>query len=164
MTDNTSVYSAAFRRLRRFYPGGSTYYAHQRLLERTQWLSPEELAAWQLLGLQGIVKHAYENVPFYRDLYGRVGAEPGDIRSIEDFEALPFLTREDVREHLEEMVAPSLRDQALPNSTGGSTGHAHAVLPREGVRLVGPRAGAACARLVRGPRRRQTGAGLGREP
>jgi phenylacetate-CoA ligase len=122
LSDSTDMYSTAFRALRRFYPGGGTYYARQRLLARTQWLSHEELAAWQLLGLQGIVKHAYENVPFYRELYGRAGAEPEDIRTFEDFEALPFLTREDVREHLEDLVAPALRDQALPNSTGGSTG------------------------------------------
>src|SRR5690606_16994821 len=108
-TDDHSVYSAAYSALRNCYPGGVELRRRQRLLERTQWLSPDELQAWQLEGLQRIVRHAYDNVPFYRELYTREQVHPSDIRSIEDFQALPFLTRDHVREHLERLVAPALR-------------------------------------------------------
>jgi phenylacetate-CoA ligase len=85
-------------------------------------MSLEELRAWQLERLQGLIWHAYENVPFYHDLYRRLQIHPSDIRSLKDFQSLPFLTRDDVNSHLERLVAPSLRHQAVPNSTGGSTG------------------------------------------
>lgn len=120
--DNVSAYSTAYRALRRCYPGGSISRRRRRLLEQTQWLAPGELEAWQLEGLRRIVRHAYEHVPFYRELYTREQVHPSDVRTIRDFQALPFLTRDHVREHLERLVAPALRSRALPNSTGGSTG------------------------------------------
>ena len=116
------MYSSLYRTSRRYWRGGATYHRRQHELENTQWMAPDELEAWQLARLQRLVRYACENVPYYRDLYGRLDIHPGDIRSLKDFQSLPFLTRDDVNEHLEEMVAPALRDRAVANSTGGSTG------------------------------------------
>ena len=116
------MYSSVYRLSRRYWRGGADYYRRQSELEDTQWMTPDELAVWQLARLKRMVRHACENVPYYRDLYGRLDIHPDDIRSVSDFQSLPFLTRDDVNEHLEEMVAPGLRDRAVANSTGGSTG------------------------------------------
>lgn len=116
------MYSTLYRTMRLFWPGGLETRQHLCELERTQWLSRPELEAWQLRRIQRLVKHAYEHVPYYRARYQREDIHPEDIKSLEDFQALPLLTRDDVNNHLDELVAPDFRGKLYPESTGGSTG------------------------------------------
>ena len=117
------MYPAIYRTMRLFLPGGLETRRHLRELERTQWLSEDELRALQLAKIQRLVQHAYEHVPFYRERYQRAGIHPQDIKSLEDFQALPFLTREDVKNNLEALVADNFPRHKLDRSeTGGSTG------------------------------------------
>ena len=62
-----------------------------RLL-RQQWLSPEDLAELQRRKLVAMVRHAYEEVPYYRELFDSVGATPGDIRAAGDLRHIPTTT------------------------------------------------------------------------
>lgn len=116
------MYAPLYRQVRNYYSGGNVKQQRLAELEKTQWLSPQALQAWQLERVQRMVKYAYEHVPYYRERYQQLGICPEDIRSWKDFEALPFLTRADVNENLQALVSPELRSIALPNSTGGSTG------------------------------------------
>ena len=117
------MYPAIYRTVRLFLPGGMETRREFRELKRTQWLSEDELRALQLARVQRLVKHAYEQVPFYRERYQSAGVHPEDIKSLEDFEALPFLTRQDVRDNWKRMVAQNFPRQELQKSeTGGSTG------------------------------------------
>jgi phenylacetate-CoA ligase len=117
------MYPVIYRTARLLWPGGSETRRHLRELERTQWLSKNELQAFQLTRLQQLVKHAYEQVPFYRERYQSAGIHPRDIKSLEDFEALPFLTRQDVLNNLDALIAENYpRSKLYPNETGGSTG------------------------------------------
>lgn len=116
------MYSQLYRWARQLYPGGKVLNQRLKELERTQWLSQERLEAWQLERIQKVVKYAYDHVPYYHDKYQRMGISPEDIVSFEDFQSLPFLTRDDVNNNLESLVSPELRSIARSNSTGGSTG------------------------------------------
>lgn len=116
------MYSTLYRAMRLFWPGGLETRRHLRELERTQWLSRSELEAWQLEKIQRLVKCAYENVPYYRERYQGEDIHPEDIKSLQDFQALPFLTREDVNNQLDALVSPDFRGRLHPDSTGGSTG------------------------------------------
>jgi phenylacetate-CoA ligase len=119
----SKMYSAIYRTMRLFWSGGLETRRHLRELERTQWLSEDELRALQLAKIQQLVKHAYEHVPFYRERYQRAGIHPEDIKSLEDFHALPFLTREDEKNNLEALVAQNFpRHELYKTETGGSTG------------------------------------------
>lgn len=60
--------------------------------------SEEELSRIQLEGLRWTVRHAFENSPFYRRRLGGEGGRPPEIRRLEDLEALPFTTADDLRE------------------------------------------------------------------
>lgn len=62
-------------------------------------LSREELEALQLERLQWTVRHAYENVPFYREKFEQCGVHPDDIRTLADIERLPFTTKDDLRQN-----------------------------------------------------------------
>jgi phenylacetate-CoA ligase len=111
-----------YRAMRLFWSGGLETQRHLRELERTQWLSRPELEARQLGKLQQVVKYACEHVPYYRERYRREDIHPEDVKSLKDFQALPFLTREDVNNHLDALVSPDFRGKLYPNGTGGSTG------------------------------------------
>ncbi len=117
------MYSAIYRKLRLFWPGGLETQRHLQELVRTQWLSEDELESIQLTRIQRLVKHAYDQVPFYRERYQRAGIRPEDVKTLEDFQAVPFLTREDVQNNLDALVAQNFPRRALyANETGGSTG------------------------------------------
>ncbi|HNT76271.1 MAG TPA: hypothetical protein PKH77_14750 [Anaerolineae bacterium] len=117
------MYPTVYRATRLLWPGGMETRRHLRELERTQWLSRDELQQVQLGKLQRLVQHAYDNVPFYHEKYQQAGIHPRDIRSLADFQALPFLTREEVRANLPALTARNFeRDKLFPNETGGSTG------------------------------------------
>jgi len=116
------MYSIIYRTLRLLWPGGLETRRHLRELQGTQWLSRSELEAWQLERIQRLVKYAYEHVPYYRQRYQREDIHPEDIKSLKDFQALPFLTKEEVNNHLDALVSSDFRTRIHPNHTGGSTG------------------------------------------
>ncbi|MCF8216366.1 MAG: phenylacetate--CoA ligase [Chlorobium sp.] len=67
--------------------------AHYECMER------EELRNLQGERLQAMVEKVYFNVPFYRLKLQEKGIEPGDIRTIDDLQKLPFTTKQDLRDN-----------------------------------------------------------------
>jgi phenylacetate-CoA ligase len=65
-------------------------------LRSRRTISADERSSWLLTRLQYLVAHAYGTVPFYHRLYQSVGFEPGDLKSLEDFSALPIVTKADL--------------------------------------------------------------------
>jgi phenylacetate-CoA ligase len=57
----------------------------------------EELAAFQLAGLQWPVRHAWEGSPFYRSRFEKAGVTPESIRSLDDLKRLPFVTAQELQ-------------------------------------------------------------------
>jgi phenylacetate-CoA ligase len=51
----------------------------------------------QMERLQQTVKHVYENVPLYKERFDAKGITPGDIKTLEDLELLPFTVKDDLR-------------------------------------------------------------------
>lgn len=116
------MYSKLYRMTRLFWPGGWENYRNLREIEHTQWLPRPELEAWQFERLKKVVEYAYEHVPFYQERYQHLDIHPEDIKSMQDFQALPFLTKEDIKNNLDKLVSPDFRGKLYPNETGGSTG------------------------------------------
>jgi phenylacetate-CoA ligase len=101
---------------------GRSYHRLSKFLEQSQWWPPERLREFQWKELQKLLTIAFESVPFYQRKYAAAGARLEDIRSWEDFQHLPVLTREEVNQHREELFPSSLTAEKLPHATGGSTG------------------------------------------
>jgi phenylacetate-CoA ligase len=94
-----------------------------RQFERTQWLSADDLRTLQLARLQGLLRHAYQQCPFYRRGFDQARFHPDDLRSLEDLRALPPLEKREIQDHRDELVARNWpRADLIPNQTGGSTG------------------------------------------
>ena len=94
-----------------------------RELERSQWLSPEEITKLQNEKLAEITRYAYDTVPFYKRLFNDRGMKPSDVQTIDDLPRLPILTKEDMRKNLDDLVSSDYKKSELVEaSSSGSTG------------------------------------------
>ena len=85
--------------------------------------SVEEIRSWQNEKLVKQVKHAYDNVPYYRDLMDKKGVKPEDIRSVDDLHKLPFISKYDLREaYPYGFLAVDKSKVVRIQSTSGTTG------------------------------------------
>lgn len=98
-----------------------TTVAVRRGLEESQWWPRERIEALQLSRLQRLLTHAGEKVPYYRELFNRIGFDPQACRSLADLARLPFLGKPEIRAHLEALKAEDAQGLARFN-TGGSSG------------------------------------------
>lgn len=92
-------------------------------LEKSQWLSREEILAIQMKNLSRLLIHAREHVPYWRNLFSDRGIDPESIHSYADFCRLPFLTKQIIRENGTDVLAQNLSGQMWSKFTGGSTGN-----------------------------------------
>jgi phenylacetate-CoA ligase len=100
--------------------GHSTIPVH-RELERSQWLSPAQLAHRQVGRLQAFLCDIGEKVPYYRDLFARLEFNPEAIHSIADLQKLPLMGKSDIRANMDSMTAVDATGLQRFN-TGGSSG------------------------------------------
>jgi phenylacetate-CoA ligase len=80
--------------------------------------------AWQLRRIQGLVRHAYERVPFYRRLYDRAGVGPEDLKTLDDLARFPIVSKAQVIEHYpRDMIARGYRvEDLIVSRSSGSSG------------------------------------------
>src|SRR5262245_48879146 len=90
--------------------------------EAAAW-SLEQKREWILQRLRFSVRRAYRETSYYRELFDRIGFDPREDFSFEDFSCLPTLGREDVDRAGKRLVSNSVPpDRLRRDSTGGSTG------------------------------------------
>jgi phenylacetate-CoA ligase len=92
------------------------------LLENTQWLDAEAIERLQTAALRALLSHAGRRVPFYRELFRKVGFDPRSVRSRADLAELPILTREEIRERVEDLIDPAHLGRNIQKQTSGTTG------------------------------------------
>lgn len=66
---------------------------------KEETLSRDEIEAIQLSRLKETVQRVYEKVAPYRCKMQEAGVKPEDIRSLQDLQKLPFITKQDMRDH-----------------------------------------------------------------
>jgi len=97
----------------------STYYQ----LRRNQWRPLSELENEQEKNLQNMVNFVYHNVPYYHKLFNKIRITPHEIKKIEDLEKLPILTKDIVKQNIEDFKPTNFEKiKYSEKSTGGSTG------------------------------------------
>ncbi|MCL5962338.1 MAG: phenylacetate--CoA ligase family protein [Chloroflexi bacterium] len=62
---------------------------------KTETMPREQLQTLQLRKLQAMVRWAYDNSKLWQRKFDQVGLEPQDIRSLDDIQLIPFLTKEE---------------------------------------------------------------------
>lgn len=92
-------------------------------LQKSQWWSLEELKAYQLEQLKELVKFAYEKVPYYQKSFKENKIHPADIKTLDDLQILPLISKQEVRNHIDEFIPIGIDKSALRIwVTGGSSG------------------------------------------
>jgi phenylacetate-CoA ligase len=98
-----------------------TTVAVRRALEASQWWAPERIAEWQARRLRDLLIDCGRHVPYYERLFRERGFDPAAVRGPQDLQALPFLTKAEIRAHPEELKHRAAVGLARFN-TGGSSG------------------------------------------
>jgi len=100
-------------------------------LEQSQWWSAEELLTHQYRQLAALLRHARATVPFYRKRLADTGLTDEQALTPEGWLRIPLLTRQDIRQHQDDLTTTHLPPGHGPihrNKTSGSTGQLLEVL------------------------------------
>jgi len=74
-----------------------------------QYLSRDALRGIQFKKLKGLLDHAYNTVPFYKNSFKQAGVSPEDIRTWDDFKNVPILTKDQIRDDPDQFLSTSPR-------------------------------------------------------
>jgi phenylacetate-CoA ligase len=92
-------------------------------LEPIETAGVDELRALQLKRLRWSLKHAYDNVPHYRQAFDRVRVKPEDCRSLDDLARFPFTVKTDLRDNYPfRMFAVPREEVVRVHASSGTTG------------------------------------------
>ncbi|WP_328323552.1 MULTISPECIES: phenylacetate--CoA ligase PaaK [unclassified Streptomyces] len=93
------------------------------LLDAAERLSRDELGALQTERLRATLRHAYENVPFYRASFDKAGLRPEDCHTLADLARFPFTVKADLRDQYPfGMFAVPQSDVRRIHASSGTTG------------------------------------------
>jgi phenylacetate-CoA ligase len=90
-------------------------------LKKTEFYNDNLIKDYQSKKLQKLVLHAYNNVPFYYDLFNRYKVKPENIRSVDDLKKLPILEKETIQSNYSRLLATNV-SRTYTRKTSGSTG------------------------------------------
>jgi len=118
----SSIYQKALFPFYESFLRGRNTLKYLEELEKNQWLPEEKIKEFQWSELKKLLRHAYENVPFYTEFFRESGfATPDGIKDPDDFGKLPIIDKPTIRANWNNMVAKNI-PKILTKSTGGSTG------------------------------------------
>lgn len=92
------------------------------LLNNTQYWEPDRLRAFQWRKLQLLVRHAYDTVPYYRELMDRHTLRPEHLREEDDYRRLPQLSRTTLRFRADDLMSRTAPADVQRRQSSGSTG------------------------------------------
>jgi phenylacetate-CoA ligase len=102
---------------------GGRHSEYLQSLRESQWYPKNRIEELQFMNLSGVIRNAFETVPFYQEIYRKHGVVPSSLRSLDDLRKLPIITKGDLRAN------PKLFVSDLPGSgriveihTSGTTG------------------------------------------
>ncbi len=93
--------------------------ALRRRLEQSQWWSLSDLQALQVRRLRDFLTAAKAHVPYYQGKFSAI--DLASIDDVGDLQRLPFLSKKDIRNNLDDLKSRNARCLTRLN-TGGSTG------------------------------------------
>jgi len=92
-------------------------------LDPIEIASRDEITALQLERLKWSLRHAYDNVPFYRQSFDAAGVHPDDLHSLSDLAKFPFTVKTDLRDNYPFGMFAVPRDQVKRiHASSGTTG------------------------------------------
>lgn len=103
------------------FPETSLIWSAYQTLDKTQWLKPSEIQELQLQQVNTLLKHCYDNVPYYHQLLDSIYQFDKPVTSLIDFRRIPLLTRTLYQQNFEQIKAIKLPDGMQLNQTSTFT-------------------------------------------
>jgi len=92
-------------------------------LDPIEIASRDEISALQLDRLKWSLRHAYDNVPFYKQSFDDAGVHPDDLKQLSDLSRFPFTVKTDLRDNYPfGMFAVPRNQVARIHASSGTTG------------------------------------------
>ncbi len=92
-------------------------------LDPIEVASIDEIRKLQLDRLKWSVRHAYENVPMYKQRFGEAGVHPEDLQTLSDLAKFPFTYKNDLRDNYPFGLFAVPREQIIRlHASSGTTG------------------------------------------
>ncbi len=92
-------------------------------LDPIEIASRDEIEALQLERMKWSLRHAYDNVPFYKASFDAAGMHPDDLKSLGDLAKFPFTVKTDLRDNYPfKMFAVPREKVARIHASSGTTG------------------------------------------
>ncbi len=92
-------------------------------LEPIEIASIDEIRATQLERMKWSLRHAYDNVPMYKQRFDAAGVHPDDLKSLGDLAKFPFTYKNDLRDNYPFGLFAVPRDQIVRvHASSGTTG------------------------------------------
>ena len=92
-----------------------------RFLEESQWWGRDKMISYQNEKLRHMVQYAYNEIPFYRELYDRHGITISQIQTVDDLKKLPVIQKQNIRD-IAKSRAMRKNKKVVPGISSGSTG------------------------------------------
>lgn len=103
--------------------GPIRYLKFYNFLKESQWWPKWKLEQYQTEKLKPLLWHAYNNVPYYTDVFKKLHLTLEDIESVKDLRKLPILTKEDKLRNFDKLISREINKKYLKLvTTSGSTG------------------------------------------
>lgn len=96
-------------------------FAYLSSLERSQWLSPAEMAELQTEKLRALLMLAAAHSPWHARRLREAGVDPAAV-DLTDLRRLPPMSKQDITEHAEQIVWRDAPGGVFKYNTGGSSG------------------------------------------
>ena len=92
-------------------------------LDPIEIASRDEISALQLARLRWSLRHAYNNVAFYKESFDAAGVHPDDLTDLSDLSRFPFTVKTDLRDNYPfDMFAVPREEVARIHASSGTTG------------------------------------------
>jgi len=101
---------------------GQRMMSRLRFLEKAQWWDENRINTFQQKELSKLLKIAYLEVPFYRNLFDTANISPEKIKSTDELLQLPVINKDMLREGYPDQTTRPTGHKTYEASTSGSTG------------------------------------------
>ncbi|WP_170420154.1 phenylacetate--CoA ligase PaaK [Ruegeria arenilitoris] len=92
-------------------------------LDPIEIASIDEIRSLQLDRLKWSLRHAYDNVPMYKQRFDEAGVHPDDLQTLSDLAKFPFTYKNDLRDHYPFDLFAVPREQIIRlHASSGTTG------------------------------------------
>lgn len=92
-------------------------------LQKSQYWTKQQHEEYQVYELKKLLKHSYNNVPYYKKLFNECGFDVNKFRYLDDMKNIPFLTKDLAMENIDSLKALNFQNKDFVySSTGGTTG------------------------------------------